>query len=71
MRSAIESIAVEERVLYQADLARRWSLDRITLYRMEQQGKLPPPDIIIGRRRGRYLSTIQKFERASVGAETA
>jgi hypothetical protein len=54
------------RVLWQVDLAKRYRVDRITIYRWERASRLPPPDIIIGRRRGRYESTIVVFERASV-----
>jgi hypothetical protein len=68
MRSAIQPVAADEHIIWQAALARRWSLDRITIYRMDREGKLPPPDVVIGRRRGRYLSTIVRFERESAGA---
>ena len=47
------------------DLARRYDVDRVTIYRRERANRLPPPDVIIGRHRGRYETTIIAFERAS------
>ena len=44
----------EARVLWQADLAERYQVDRVTIYRWERANRRPPPDVIIGRRRGRY-----------------
>ncbi len=47
------------------DLARRYRRDPITVWRWQRNGKLPPPDIEIGGRKGWRLSTIEDFERAS------
>ena len=56
----------DTRVLWQLDLARRYGVDRVTIYRWERKHRLPPPDVIIGRHRGRYETTIIAFEHASV-----
>src|SRR2546421_684282 len=55
----------DTRVLWQLDLAKRYDVDRVTTYRWERANRLPPPDVIIGRHRGRYETTIIAFERAS------
>jgi len=60
----------DTRVLWQLDLAKRYDVDRVTIYRWERANRLPPPDVIIGRHRGRYETTIVAFERASVGRLT-
>ena len=60
-----------ERVLWQADIARRLNVDRVTIYRWEIEGKLPAPDVVIGRRRGRYESTMLAWEAASAGRSAA
>jgi len=60
--------ASSERVLWQMDLARRYGVDRITVYRWEREKKLPPPDVVIGRKRGRYESSLREFERTSAAA---
>ena len=56
----------DTRILWQLDLAWRYDVDRVTIYRWERANRLPPPDVIIGRHRGRYETTIIAFERASV-----
>lgn len=61
----------EDRILWQADLARRFNVDRVTVYRWEIEKRLPPPDVVIGRRRGRYESTLRAFERSTVAATAA
>lgn len=58
----------DTRVLWQLDLAKRYDVHRVTIYRWERAHRLPPPDVIIGRHRGRYETTIIAFERASVRA---
>lgn len=63
MQSSTE--ATSDRVLWQADLARFLNIDRVTVYRMERDGRLPKPDIVQGRRRGRFESTMREFARAS------
>lgn len=63
MQSSTE--AASDRVLWQADLARFLNIDRVTVYRMERDGRLPNPDIIVGRRRGRFESTMREFARKS------
>jgi len=57
----------DTRVLWQLDLAKRYDVNRVTICRWERANRLPPPDVIIGRHRGRYETTIIAFERASVG----
>jgi predicted site-specific integrase-resolvase len=60
--------ASTERVLWQRDLALRYGVDRITIHKWERAGKLPPPDVVIGRKRGRYESSLREFERATAAA---
>lgn len=63
-------IATEpDRVLFQADVARRYGIDRVTVYRWEQDGRLPPADVVIGRRRGRYLSTLREWEHSTTAGQ--
>lgn len=57
----------EDRILWQADLARRYSVNRITVHKWERAGLLPEPDVVIGRRRGRRESTLRDWEAASTG----
>ena len=59
----------DTRVLWQLDLAKRYGVDRVTIYRWERANRLPVPDVIIGLHRGRYETTIIAFERASVHRE--
>lgn len=63
--------APEDRILWQADLARRFNVDRVTVYRWEQSKLLPPPDVVLGRRRGRYESTLRAFERSTLKTDAA
>jgi predicted site-specific integrase-resolvase len=55
--------------LWQTDLAKRYDVDRVTIYRWEQANRLPAPDVIVGRRRGRYETTMLAFDRATTQAE--
>jgi hypothetical protein len=57
--------AGDTRVLWQTDLAKRYDVDRVTIYPWERANLLPPPDVIIGRRRGRYEATMLAFDRAT------
>ena len=57
----------DTRVLWQMDLAKRYDVNRVTIYRWERANRLPPPDVIIGRHRGRYETTMLAFERAAYG----
>jgi hypothetical protein len=60
--------AGDTRILWQTDLAKRYDVDRVTIYRWERANLLPPPDVIIGRRRGRYEATMLAFDRATTQA---
>lgn len=51
-----------DRVYWQADLAARYGVDRVTVYRWAREGILPPADVVLGRRRGRYGSTLLAWE---------
>ena len=51
-----------EQILWQRDLADRWNVDRQTVYRKDRAGELPAPDVVFGRQRGRYTSTIEAYE---------
>lgn len=63
-------IATEpDRVLFQADVARRYGVDRVTIFRWEQSGRLPPADVKIGRRRGRYLSKLREWEQSTTAGQ--
>jgi predicted DNA-binding transcriptional regulator AlpA len=63
--------AQDDRILWQSDIARYMGVDRTTVYRWELEGRLPQPDVVIGRRRGRRLSTIREFERSTLAAAAA
>jgi hypothetical protein len=63
--------AGDTRVLWRTDLATRYDVDRVTIYRWERANRLPPPDVIMGRRRGRYEATMLAFDRATREAWTA
>ena len=58
--------AITERVHWQCDLASRYNVDRVTAYRWEREGKLPTPDVIIGRRRGWYESTLRAYDASTL-----
>lgn len=50
-----------DRVLWTGDLADFLSVNRTTIWRLEREGKLPAPDVVMGRRRGRLESTMRAF----------
>jgi len=52
-----------ERVLWPVDLAKRYGLNRTTIWRWQQAGHLPPCDVHIGPREGWYERTIVNHER--------
>ncbi len=54
-----------ERVLWPRDLADRYNVCRETVWRWKQDGKLPPPDVRIGTRRGWRAETIRAHESAT------
>lgn len=57
-----------DRVYWQADLAARYGVDRVTVYRWSRDGILPPPDVVLGRRHGRYGSTLRAWEASTTAA---
>jgi hypothetical protein len=46
----------------------RYDVGRVTIYRWEQANRLPPPDVIMGRRRGRYETAMLAFDRVTTQA---
>lgn len=59
-----DQITRERTVLWPADLARRWGVTAVTLWRWQRAGKMPPPDFQTARS-GWRLATIEAFERGS------
>jgi predicted DNA-binding transcriptional regulator AlpA len=62
VKSEIREAVTRDHVLWQINLAERWGFDPVTVYRMKISGRLPPPDLVLGRRSGWYESTIREFE---------
>jgi len=60
-----------EKILWIPDLAARWGCNRLTVIRREKAGMIPKPDFVQGNRRGRYLSTIERFERSTTKSAPA
>ena len=56
----------DDRVFWKRDLASRYDVSRETVWRWQQSGKLPPPDVRIGNRYGWRAATIRAHE--TVGA---
>lgn len=54
-----------DRVLWRRDLAARYSVCRETIWRWQQAGKLPAPDVRIGERQGWRADTIRAHESAA------
>lgn len=51
-----------ERVLWRRDLAARYGVCRETVWRWQQAGKIPAPDVRIGDRDGWRTETIRRHE---------
>ena len=49
-------------VLWLKDLAERWSVSEVTLWRWRRKGTIPQPTIQIGRRAGWSVNVIEGFE---------
>lgn len=60
--SSEEKSVGSRRVLWPKDLASRWGISIVTLWRWQRSGLAPPPDFEAGRR-GWRLETIENFER--------
>lgn len=54
-----------ERVLWRRDLAARYGVCRETVWRWQQAGKIPAPDVRIGDRHGWRAETIREHESAA------
>ena len=54
-----------ERVLWRRDLAARYGVCRETVWRWQQDKKIPPPDVRIGTRQGWRVETIRAHETPS------
>ena len=54
-----------ERVLWRRDLAARYGVARETVWRWQQAGKIPAPDVRIGNRQGWRAETIRANESAA------
>jgi predicted DNA-binding transcriptional regulator AlpA len=64
----VHMAARPEQILWQRSLAERWNIDRQSVYRKTVAGELPPPDVLFGRRKGWYESTIEKYEASTKSA---
>lgn len=54
-----------DRVLWRRDLAARYGVCRETVWRWQQAGKIPAPDVRIGERHGWRSETIRAHESAA------
>jgi predicted DNA-binding transcriptional regulator AlpA len=54
-----------ERVLWRRDLAARYGVCRETVWRWQQSGTIPAPDVRLGRRSGWRVETIRAHESAA------
>lgn len=54
-----------DRVLWRRDLAARYGVCRETVWRWQQAGKIPAPDVRIGDRHGWRAGTIRAHESAA------
>lgn len=54
-----------DRVLWRRDLAARYGVCRETVWRWQQAGKIPRPDVRIGDRHGWRAETIRTHESAA------
>lgn len=62
---------VEQRVLWLSDVALRYRRDKSTIWRWLERGDLPPPDVVIGGRKGWFLASIEAHERTGAQRATA
>ena len=60
-----DTLTDRERVLWRRDLAARYGVCRETVWRWQQDGKIPAPDVRIGTRRGWRAETIRTHESAA------
>ena len=58
---------MSEQFFTDEELRMRWKCGRTTLYRMRQEGRLPPPVKICGNSKGRNLTPVMVVEELERG----